>query len=37
MWENYFPIYGGGGHQGAGSCRVPVKDAEEVLNKLSKP
>ena len=28
--------YGGGGHQGAGSCRVPVKDAEEVLNKIIK-
>ncbi|WAC06996.1 MAG: exopolyphosphatase [Thermodesulfobacteriota bacterium] len=28
--------YGGGGHQGAGSCRVPVEDAEEVLNKIIK-
>ena len=28
--------YGGGGHQGAGSCRVPVKDAEDVLNKIIK-
>ena len=28
--------YGGGGHQGAGSCRVPVEDAEDVLNKIIK-
>ncbi len=28
--------YGGGGHQGAGSCRVPVEDAEEILNKIIK-
>ena len=28
--------YGGGGHQGAGSCRVPFEDAEEVLNKIIK-
>ena len=28
--------YGGGGHQGAGSCRVPAEDAEEVLNKIIK-
>ena len=28
--------YGGGGHQGAGSCRVPVKDAEDVLKKIIK-
>jgi hypothetical protein len=26
--------YGGGGHQGAGSCRVPVEDAEEILKKI---
>jgi hypothetical protein len=28
--------YGGGGHQGAGSCRVPSEKAEEVLNKIIK-
>ena len=26
--------YGGGGHQGAGSCRVPADKAEEVLHKI---
>lgn len=26
--------YGGGGHQGAGSCRVPTDKAEEVLHKI---
>jgi len=28
--------YGGGGHQGAASCRVPVENAEDVLNKIIK-
>jgi hypothetical protein len=28
--------YGGGGHQGAGSCRVPVEDAEEIAKKIIK-
>jgi nanoRNase/pAp phosphatase (c-di-AMP/oligoRNAs hydrolase) len=28
--------YGGGGHRGAGSCRVPSGKAEEVLEKIIK-
>ena len=26
--------YGGGGHPGAGSCRVPSKDADDVINEI---